>query len=53
MAKEILNYDDKIKTDLLLVHPKTETRTAWLNRQISDVLPAESKLQILAVQRRR
>jgi len=50
-AKEILNYADKIKADLLLVHPKTETRIGWLNRQISDVLPADSKLQVLAVQR--
>jgi hypothetical protein len=49
-ARAMLNYAQKVNADILLVHPKTETRISWWNSHISDVLPAESKMQILAVQ---
>ena len=49
-ARAMLNYAYKVNADILLVHPKTETKISWWNSHISDVLPAESKMQILAVQ---
>ena len=49
-ARSILNYAEKINADILLVHPKSETRIGWWNRQISDVLPSQSKVQVLTVQ---
>jgi nucleotide-binding universal stress UspA family protein len=49
-AKAILNYAEKNNADILLVHPKKETQLSWWNRHISDVLPADSKVQVLAVQ---
>jgi hypothetical protein len=49
-AKAILQYAEKNNADILLVYPKKETQLNWWNRHISDVLPADSKVQILAVQ---
>lgn len=49
-AKTLLNYAEKVNADILLVHPETETKIGWLNKHISDVLPAASKMQVLAVQ---
>jgi hypothetical protein len=49
-ARSILAYAEKIKADVLLVHPQSETRIGWLNRHISDVLPSQSKVQVLTVQ---
>jgi nucleotide-binding universal stress UspA family protein len=49
-ARSILSYAETINADILLVHPKSETRIGWWNRQISDVLPSQSKVQVLAVQ---
>lgn len=49
-AKAILNYAEKNSADILLVYPKKETQLSWWDQHISDVLPAHSKMQVLAVQ---
>lgn len=49
-AKAILEYAEKNNADILLVYPKKETQLNWWNQHISDVLPADSKVQVLAVQ---
>ena len=49
-AKAILSYSEKVNADILLVHPETETRTGWLNRQLSDLLSPASGVQVLTVQ---
>jgi nucleotide-binding universal stress UspA family protein len=49
-AKALLQYAEKNNADILLVYPKKETRLSWWNQHIPDVLPADSKMQILAVQ---
>lgn len=49
-AKAILQYAEKNNADILLVYPKKETQLNWWNQHISDVLPADSKVQVLAVQ---
>lgn len=49
-AKAILHYAEKNNADILLVYPKKETQLSWWNQHIPDVLPADSKVQILAVQ---
>jgi nucleotide-binding universal stress UspA family protein len=49
-AKQILKFAKTIDADMLLVHAHTETKIGWLNKQISDVLVPESKIQVLAVQ---
>lgn len=46
---DILKYCRKVNADLLVVHPGSETRVGWLNKQISDELPVSSKTQILTV----
>ena len=48
-AKAILKYAEKIRADILLVHPGSETKTGWPNKNISDMLPAASGMNILAV----
>jgi hypothetical protein len=48
-AKAILEYCKKVDADLLIVNPETETKLGWRNTHIADVLPAESKTQILAI----
>jgi nucleotide-binding universal stress UspA family protein len=49
-AKAILQYAEKKDADILLVYPKKETQLSWWNQHISDVLPAHSKVQVLAVE---
>jgi nucleotide-binding universal stress UspA family protein len=49
-AKALLRYAEKNNADILLVYPKKETQLRWWNQHIPDVLPADSKMQILAVQ---
>jgi nucleotide-binding universal stress UspA family protein len=49
-ARAILQYAEMKNADILLVYPKKETQLSWWNRHISDVLPADSKVQVLAVQ---
>lgn len=48
-AKSILRYCEKVNADLLIVNPGSETRIGWLNKHIFDVLPVQSKTQILAI----
>ena len=48
-AKAILNYAEKINADILLLYPETETKIGWMNQQISDVLPASTKVEVLTV----
>jgi nucleotide-binding universal stress UspA family protein len=49
-AKAILDYAEKINADILLIHPESETTIGWLNKQISDVIPPASKLQVLTLE---
>jgi nucleotide-binding universal stress UspA family protein len=49
-TRTLVRYAEKIGADILLVHPRQETRMGWLNCHISDHLPAESGVQVLAVQ---
>lgn len=49
-AKALLQYAEKNNADILLVYPKKETQLGFWNKHITDVLPADSKMQILAVQ---
>ena len=48
-AKALLQYAEKKNADILLVYPKEETQLGFWNIHITDVLPADSKMQILAV----
>ncbi len=48
-ARSILNYAHRVEADLLLLHPDGESRIGWWDRHISDVLSAQSKVQVLAV----
>lgn len=48
-SRSLLRYAQKVDADLLLVYPEQETRVDIWNRHISDVLPAESKVQVLAL----
>lgn len=49
-AKAILQYAERNNSDMLLVYPKKETQLSWWNQHIPDVLPANSRVQVLAVQ---
>jgi nucleotide-binding universal stress UspA family protein len=49
-AKALLKYCRSVNADLLLVNPRSDTRIGWMNKHISDVLPAQSKTQVLSVQ---
>lgn len=49
-AKEVLQYCKEVKADMLIVHPGSETRTGWLDKQISDELSPASRMQVLAIQ---
>ena len=48
-AQAILDYAERNNADLLLVQPLQETRIGWRNKQIPDVLPRSSSVQVLAV----
>jgi nucleotide-binding universal stress UspA family protein len=49
-AKALLKYCRSVDADLLLVSPVSETKLGWMNSHISDVIPANSRTQILSVQ---
>jgi len=49
-AKAILNYAQQINADMLLLYPETETKVGWFKTQISDVLPPDTKVEIITVQ---
>lgn len=50
-ARALLQYCGKVGADVLIVHPESETRVGiWVNSQITDLLPADSKTQVIAVQ---
>lgn len=49
-SRSLLSYAEKVQADLLLVYPEQETKVDIWNRHISDVLPPESKVQVLALQ---
>ncbi len=46
---DILNYCRKVDADLLVVHPESETKIGWLNKQILDEMPVDSKTQVLEI----
>lgn len=48
-VRAVLRYCNKINADMVIVNPGTETKVGWLNKQMSDLLPTNSKTQILAV----
>ncbi len=49
-AKALLKYCNKVGADVLIVNPEVETRVGIFgNLHISDLLPADSKTQVLAV----
>lgn len=49
-ARSLLNYCNKVNADILIVHPGPETRIGvWMNSHISDILPTDSRMQVLAV----
>lgn len=49
-ARALLMYCSKVGADVLIVYPGSETRIGvWVNSHISDLLPANSKTQVLAV----
>lgn len=50
-AKALLNYCNKVNADMLIVYPGVETKTGGLlNKHISDLLPPDSRTQVLAIQ---
>ena len=48
-ARATMEYAEKIEADILLVNSGTETKIGWMNQDIANVLPAHSKVQVLAV----
>ena len=48
-AKAILNYAEKIDADILLLQQDSETKIGWPNKQLPDILPADSKMQVITV----
>lgn len=48
-AIDILRYSRRINADMLIVNPGRETRIGWLNKQISDEMPVQSRTQILEI----
>jgi len=50
-AKELLKYCHKVNADMLIVYPGEETKAGvFPSRHISDLLPRNSRTQILAIQ---
>jgi nucleotide-binding universal stress UspA family protein len=50
-ARVLVKYCNKVGADMLIVHPESETKTdGWIKRHISDLLPNDSRTQILSVQ---
>lgn len=49
-ARSLLTYCNKIGADVVIVYPGIETSVGrWYNINISDLLPAKSKTQVLAI----
>jgi nucleotide-binding universal stress UspA family protein len=49
-ALALMNYCMRTNTDILVVYPGIETRVgSWVNSHISDLLPANSRTQVLAI----
>lgn len=49
-ARALLKYCNKVSADILIVYPGAETQVGtWINSHISDLVPADSKTQILAI----
>lgn len=49
-VRSLINYCFYKNADMLIVYPGSETRVGnWRNNHISDFLPVDSKIQILAV----
>lgn len=49
-AKALLKYCGKVNADMLIVYPGAETKTGgFRNRHISELLPPDSRTQVLAV----
>lgn len=48
-ARSILRFAEKNKADILLLNSESETRIGWPGKHISDVIPPESKVQVLLV----
>ena len=48
-ARAILAYAEKINADILLLNPDSETRIGWPNKQLPDILPSDSKVQVITV----
>ena len=49
-ARALLNYCKKTDADMLIVTPESETKIGrFMNKHISDLIPANSKTQVLAV----
>lgn len=48
-SKAFLAYAEKIGADMLLLQPEAETKTGWPGRDISDLLPPDSRTQLMAV----
>lgn len=49
-AKSLLKYCNKVGADVLIAHPETETCISnWTNTHISDMLPEDSGMSVLAV----
>ncbi|MEO8403822.1 MAG: universal stress protein [Chitinophagaceae bacterium] len=47
--RAIAKYCNRVEADLLIVNPESETRIGWFNTHISDILPKESRTQVLSV----
>ncbi|HEU4471185.1 MAG TPA: universal stress protein [Flavisolibacter sp.] len=50
-ARTVLSYAKRTDADILLLNQGAETRIGWPNRELSDVLPPASKVQVLTVGR--
>ncbi|HEY4147893.1 MAG TPA: universal stress protein [Chitinophagaceae bacterium] len=51
LAKAALRFAEVIRADMILVTPDTETRVSLIqNKQLTDIVKADSKLEILAVE---
>jgi nucleotide-binding universal stress UspA family protein len=48
-ARSLLDYAKKIDADVLLVNERSETKMGWMNNHIADMLPPESRVQVLSV----
>lgn len=46
-AKALMQFAEQIGADLMLLQPSLETKLGWPNRQLVDVLPANSKMQLM------